>query len=284
MTSIRGPSKPLRSQTRPAASCAPVVRGAKDSIMGADLTQRMFDVFARVERLAARAQGKGHGTATVEKEARIAYSFAGKATKLALDIGGNAGDYTAALRRHSDCLEIHTFEPSATNIAKLAERFRADHLVNVVPMAVSRANGIATLFSNHPGSGLGSLTKRRLTHFNIRFDVQEPVRTVRLEDYWHTHLGRRTLDLVKLDIEGHELDAIEGFGDALRFTRVLQFEFGGCNIDTRTYFQDFWYFLSANRFSIFRITPFGPQAITRYQERDEYFSTTNYIAVNRCPA
>ena len=86
--------------------------------------------------------------------------------------------------------------------------------------------------------------------------------------------------MVKIDVEGHELTALKGFGNALNATRVLQFEFGGCNIDTRTYFQDFWYFFKGQDFEIYRITPVGAEKITRYNERDEFFSTTNYIAVN----
>jgi len=86
---------------------------------------------------------------------------------------------------------------------------------------------------------------------------------------------------VKLDIEGHELAALKGFGRALNVTRALQFEFGGCNIDTRTYFQDFWYFFRDQHFDLYRITPFGAERIRRYKERDEFFKTTNYIAVRR---
>ena len=63
--------------------------------------------------------------------------------------------------------------------------------------------------------------------------------------------------------------------------RVIQFEFGGSNIDTRTFFQDFWYFFKDRNFSIYRITPNGILPIREYTEHDEFFSTTNYIAVNR---
>ena len=72
-----------------------------------------------------------------------------------------------------------------------------------------------------------------------------------------------------------------GFGEALSETSVLQFEFGGSNIDTRTFFQDFWYFFKENDFAIFRITPFGVERIGRYRESDEFFFTTNYVAINR---
>jgi hypothetical protein len=73
---------------------------------------------------------------------------------------------------------------------------------------------------------------------------------------------------------------LDGFGKAVQATNIFQFEFGGCNIDSRTYFQDFWYFFKENNFVIHRITPFGLEKIERYRESDEFFSTTNYIAAN----
>jgi len=101
---------------------------------------------------------------------------------------------------------------------------------------------------------------------------------IRFEDYWKSELGSENIDFVKLDIEGHELDALNGFGDALKFIKVIQFEFGGCNIDTRTFWQDFWYFFTENNFVLYRITPFGITKIKKYRELDEFFSTTNFLA------
>jgi hypothetical protein len=128
---------------------------------------------------------------------------------------------------------------------------------------------------------LGSLTQRKLEHFNIGFNIKETVNTIRFEDYWQKNLNYRNLDIVKIDVEGHELSVLSGFGKAIFSTKVIQFEFGGCNIDTKTYFQDFWYFFKEHNFYLFRITPFGVQSIESYSESDEYFSTTNYIAVNK---
>ena len=128
---------------------------------------------------------------------------------------------------------------------------------------------------------MGSLTQRKLDHFNIGFDVKEAVEKIRFEDYWKETLSRRQIDIAKIDIEGHELEALNGFGEALNATRLVQFEFGGCNIDTRTYFRDFWYFFKDKGFDMYRITPLGAQRVDQYRESDERFSTTNYIALNR---
>lgn len=245
------------------------------------LVQKHPDLASHFEAIAATAQGKGYGANSIEQEITVILNLLKKQPTLAIDIGGNVGDYTAELRRKNQTLEIHIFEPSATNIQKLNARYGNDSLIKIVPYAVSSTSGSATLFSNKPGSGLGSLTKRRLDHFNIPFEAKETINTLRFEDYWKATLGSRQLDIVKMDIEGHELSALKGFGTAIDATNVLQFEFGGTNIDTRTYFQDFWYFFKDHNFDIYRITPFGNEKIAQYTEKDEFFSTTNYIAVNR---
>ncbi|HEX3892289.1 MAG TPA: FkbM family methyltransferase [Terracidiphilus sp.] len=234
-----------------------------------------------IERMAAYAQGKGYGTSSIRQENALVHKLLNRQPQLVIDIGGNIGDYTAELRRRNPLAEVHTFEPSPTNVGRLRSRFKDDKNIFIVPFAVSDTVGAATLYSDDPGSGLASLTQRKLDHFGIHLNVKESIDTIRFEDYWLKALNGRPLDIVKIDIEGHELAALKGFGNAISSTSVFQFEFGGCNIDTRTFFQDFWYFFKEHEFEIFRITPLGLDQITRYRELDEFFSTTNLIAAKR---
>jgi FkbM family methyltransferase len=245
------------------------------------ITTPLFRLAKFIERVAAYLQGKGYGSASIRQENELVHKLLNKKPVLAIDIGCNIGEYTAEIRRRNPSAEIHTFEPSATNIKILNERFTNDKKIVILPFAISDKTGLATLFSDKAGSGLGSLTQRKLDHFNIDFNVKESINTIRFEDYWRSHLNNRILDIVKIDIEGHELSALIGFGKAIDSARLIQFEFGGCNIDTRTYFQDFWFFFKKHNFDLFRITPLGVERIKSYKESDEYFSTTNYIALNK---
>jgi FkbM family methyltransferase len=235
----------------------------------------------RIERVAAFAQGKGYGASSIVQENNLVHQLLKRRPQLVVDIGGNVGDYTAELRRRNPLTEIHTFEPSSTNVERLRSRFKEDRNIFIIPFAVSDKVGAATLFSDNSGSGLGSLTHRRLDHLSIDFSVTESIDTIRFEDYWNKALNRRHLDIAKIDIEGHEMAALTGFGEAIDSTSIIQFEFGGCNIDTRTFFQDFWYFFNKHYFDLFRITPLGLNRITQYRELDEFFSTTNFIAAKR---
>jgi len=228
----------------------------------------------------ARAQGKGYAKFTLSQEANTLLGLS-PAAKLAIDIGGNVGHYSQALRSSNTNLELHIFEPAATNVAKLHEQFKTDSRTTIVSAALAETTGIAQLYSDQSGSGLASLTKRDLGHVGITFDTQESVQTIRFEDYWRDTLEGRIIDAVKVDVEGHELSVLKSFGLALDATRAIQFEFGGTNIDTRVFLRDIWNFLTPHQFDIFRLTPWGLHKIDRYSEREENFSFTNFYAVNR---
>lgn len=240
----------------------------------------MFDLIQKFDKVISIMQGKGFGAFSVKHEVAQVLKFL-KSPSLAIDIGGNIGKYSDALIHKNPKLEIHIFEPCKKNIQILTEKFLGNENIFIVPKAVSHISGSALLFSDKEGSGLASLTKRKLDHFNIDFDRKETVNAIRFEEYWCENLSDRILDLVKIDVEGHELDVLNGFGDVILKTRVVQFEFGGCNIDTKTYFRDFWYFFKSKNFSIYRITPLGVVKIKNYSEMDECFRTTNYIAINK---
>jgi FkbM family methyltransferase len=224
-------------------------------------------------------RGQGYGTETIAAEVACLSRFLPQPPRVAVDIGGNVGDYTAALRARWPALPVHVFEPSATNISKLLQRYEGQAEVRVNPYALSDFDGQATLHADVPGSGMGSLSQRDLRDRGLSFDASESVPVLRFESYWQDVLQGGPVDLVKLDIEGHELAALRGFGPALSAVRVMQFEFGGCNIDTRTYWKDFYGLLSAAGFKLYRITPLGPEPLLRYEEHDEFYSTTNFIAV-----
>lgn len=135
------------------------------------------------------------------------------------------------------------------------------------------------MYFDYEGSGTASLTKRRLDHFDIKINKEEDILLQRFDEYWKEEQG--IIDYVKVDVEGHELDVLKGFGKFISLTKLIQFEFGGTCIDSRIYFQDFWYFFLENNFEIYRISPRGPVLIKTYSENDELFVYTNYIAVNK---
>lgn len=243
-----------------------------------NLSELMFRLLAKVEAKAAYLRGKGYGTATIEREVEAALELLGRAPKLVLDIGANKGTYAAAVRRRAPEAEIHLFEPSAACCLELRASFADDPMTFVNAVALSDQKGRTTLFSDRSGSGLASLTPRDLRHVGIELSETEAISTIRFEDYWTEELEGKAIDLAKLDVEGHELKVLKGFGQALDRTTIVQFEFGGTNIDVREYFRDYFQFFADRNYRLFRISPLGLEPLHHYSEGDEYFSTTNFLA------
>lgn len=200
------------------------------------------------------------------------------------DVGANQGQFLAATLQALTGTNhrIHCFEPGKGTFARLTARHGAEPAVALHNMAVGRSVGSATLWYDEEGSGIASLTKRDLDHLGISFGRSETVVVTTIDEHCREH-GIDRIDLLKLDIEGHELDALEGAREMFdrRAIGLVLFEFGGCNIDTRTYFRDFWHFFSSRGMRLQRVTPGGLLVpIDAYRETLEQFRTTNFVALS----
>lgn len=174
---------------------------------------------------------------------------------------------------------MYAFEPNQQVFEILARRFKDKNNVICINLGLSDEVGSVKLFSNSEDSGLSSLYSRRVSHFGIELDVEHLVQVTTL-DVWIANQPQNVLPaILKLDVEGHELSALVGSLKNLENLMIVQFEFGGGNIDSKTYFQDFWYFFAKLNFQIYRITPKGPLIVTDYSEQLEVFRPTNYVAV-----
>jgi FkbM family methyltransferase len=200
------------------------------------------------------------------------------------DVGANQGQFLGLALRHAAARDfsIHCFEPGCEAFKSLRESALGDDRIKLSNIALGRECGQGKLHFDCAGSGLASLTKRKLDHYGIDFSNSQPVTIGTIDTYCAANMIGH-ISLLKIDVEGHELDALHGarkmFDD--RSIDVVSFEFGGCNIDTRTFFRDFWYFFQEAKMKIRRITPSGYlHPIESYKEIYEQFRTTNFIAIS----
>lgn len=200
------------------------------------------------------------------------------------DVGANQGQFLHTLLSNLplDQLDIHCFEPGAQTFAILQKKAQDYPFVTLNNLALGKQSGEAELFYDQVCSGLASLTKRRLDHLLISFDRVEKVQVETVNNYCQLK-GIRKIDLLKIDVEGHEMDVLRGATGLLKTgaIRVVLFEFGGADIDTRTFFQDFYYLFQELDMKMFRITPSGYLAsLESYSEGYEQFNgATNYVAI-----
>ncbi len=195
------------------------------------------------------------------------------------DVGGNVGNYSKSLSDFfGNNTTIHAFEPSKKTFERFIET--TSHMPNIIPnnFGFSDTENSLLLYTNSECSGLASVYQRNLVHFGISMDKSEEIKLSTIDNYCKNNNIDR-IHFLKLDIEGHELNVLKGAEQMINNKKIdfIQFEFGGCNIDSRTYSQDFFYLLK-DKYKIYRILKDGLFEISEYKETYEIFVTVNYLA------
>jgi FkbM family methyltransferase len=201
-------------------------------------------------------------------------------TTVVFDVGANTGEYSAALLGLFPSLDVlvHAFEPSAPTLAALTGRLGDRKQVAIHGFGLGEENERRDLYASEGLSGLSSVYPRVLDHRNIHMERSESIQLRKLDDFCAEESIER-IHFLKLDVEGHELSVLKGAERMLAEGRIasIQWEFGGCNIDSRTFFRDFFYLLK-DRYRIYRVVKDGIYPIDSYWESLEIFETTNYFA------
>jgi FkbM family methyltransferase len=159
------------------------------------------------------------GTYLLEEDILSCWEIAAKGAKVVLDVGANAGIYSlAALAIEPDAI-VHAFEPTPEIAARLratAKLNGLDHLY-VHEAAVFSENGQATLrrFRGELGTNEGM----NFISQDISNSGAERVQTVCLDQFCQDHAIDH-VDLLKLDIQGHEHSALEGAEHLIRAGRL----------------------------------------------------------------
>jgi FkbM family methyltransferase len=198
------------------------------------------------------------------------------------DAGANRGDYTKVVLSEAEragCdVAVYMFEPSPTVCAALQSEFAQESRVRVVPAALSNVNGDALLFSGTSGSTQASLMPRS-SHQPAVGQQGVKVTALRLGDYLETQ-GLERVDLLKLDVEGYELAALEGLGARLtpEVVPIIQFEYGGTTLDAGVSLARLFKLLSAAGYGVAKLFPEALE-LRSYGPGLEHFVYANYVAV-----
>ncbi len=213
---------------------------------------------------------------------RVALAAIHRPDAVVIDVGGGRGDWTAALLHALPMARVLMLEPSAPALHHLRERYLAR--TTVIPAAAGDHPGSAVLHVPRWDAAIASLHVRRDSYFQQEQFQPQPVQVVTL-DQVITAFGLAVVDFVKIDVEGHELAVLRGARHALQAGRIkaLAFEFGSGNLNSRTFFHDFWDELRPLGFHLQRICPGGVLLpVDEYYEDLEHFrGVSNYLAALR---
>ncbi len=206
------------------------------------------------------------------------YSGSGVTTGLViLDVGANVGDYSRAILDIAPTARIYCFEPHPGNVKRLEAAVGGR--VTVVPMAVGSKRGTAELYDYVEGAGSShaSLHKDVFEKLRQRAHQSLCVNMTTIDDFVEQH-SIAAITLLKVDVEGHELEVFRGASKAIRERKVdiVHFEFNEMNVITRVFLADFFALLPG--FVFYRLLPDGWIPVTD-GPMENLFAFQNIVAV-----
>jgi FkbM family methyltransferase len=138
-----------------------------------------------------------------------------KDSAIIFDIGSNTGIYSLVASNENPNAEIYAFEPvkRTAQLLKKNLELNSTFKIQMIEKAVSNQNGKATFYDVPSQSQYSaSLNPEMLNQVNeiITYEIE----TITLDTF--KLLENKKVDLIKLDVEMHEPEAIEGMIEIIR--------------------------------------------------------------------
>jgi FkbM family methyltransferase len=205
-------------------------------------------------------------------------------SRVVFDVGANVGKWAVRALGINPNLRLYCFEPSKPAFQKLlANQFPKNVTCNNV--GLGSASEEKALYVFEEGSGMNSLYPRSGLEDGWKLQPQKQTETIRLEtlDRYCSQQSIGEIDFLKLDVEGHELEVFKGATGMLSGGKIklIQFEYGGCNIDAKVFLKDIFEFFQPFAYSLFKLCPQRLQKLERYDVRLENFQYQNWAALRK---
>lgn len=145
---------------------------------------------------------------------------------ICLDIGANMGSYTALLLERG-AQNVHCFEPHTDLCGVMEERFKKDaERVQIHSMAIGEEEGRKLFHYNPDALSHSSIIEEINELYYVRNLSSKMIEATSID----RHLGRlpnSIIPIVKIDVEGYELEAIKGASETIerRRPKFIQIEF-----------------------------------------------------------
>jgi len=200
------------------------------------------------------------------------------------DVGANQGQWTAALLMHSgrNVSKVHMFEPLPGNLA-IIDQGMLDGLfgthnehIKLNRLGLSHATGSAILHFEAEKSALASIDNAvaLMPASSVALGMSREIQLATLDSYC-TENKIDWIDLLKIDVEGHELSVLRGAERMFRERRVagVIYEIGPHQMARKEYYQDFFKFFQQWGYNNYLINQWdSPVKAPDYRASQEEFA------------
>jgi len=194
-----------------------------------------------------------------------------------LDVGGHHGNYAELLLSQCPRTQIHVFEMNPVNLKILQKKIGNQSNIKIHPIGLSSKEKNAAMVQYNQDGQISSLHNLGLSAAPNAPDHH--IVSLKRGDQILAHEKIQDIYFMKIDTEGHDLEVLKGFEDALNQKRVhiIQFEYNETSIYARLFLKDFFDYLLSKKYKIGRIFPKSVE-FTEYSTTFEDHRGSNWIA------
>ena len=251
------------------------------------------DILEKIEYLISLANGKHRGSYELDHEVKIIMKLfesqkvnrekegEREREQVIIDVGANLGEYSQKILNSFPNLNYILFEPQEEIFNKCLKKFENQTNIRIYNFGLFSENIEKNIYQSGNKHGIASIYDRKHEiNDDVKYDFQKS-NLIKLKRFDKLGLKIDNIKLIKIDVEGAELEVLKGFGEYLKKTFLIQFEWGRAQLDSKNSFLEYWGLLSKHGFEIYRIHPGGIKKIRKYSWYEEIYIASNFICINK---
>lgn len=189
------------------------------------------------------------------------------------DVGANRGEWSEVVLDINPDAIIHCFEPGNFTFEKLIGKgFPSNVVCN--NFALGSRSGTRKLVVYGKTSKHNSFYPQ----YDKEPEAYQEISVETIDDYCKQH-DIAWIDYLKIDVEGGELDVLQGAESMLsaRNIGVVQFEYGARYLDAGVFLKDILEWVATFGYEVYKLLPRGWLHKIRYSQQLENFRYANYV-------
>lgn len=202
--------------------------------------------------------------------------------KTVFDVGANLGDWTNKAIQQLGTPKIHVFEISNSALRELSKKFNSSNNVIINKFGLSN-NEMTVQYKDYGNNSIvNTLVLDSDFHDEGNFPKIKNTQVTTGDNYCNKNLIDE-IDFLKIDVEGVEHLVLEGFKEKLKLgkIKIIQFEYGYINGNTKFLIRDFYKLLTRYGYIIGPLKSKGVIFMEFNYALNNFTSGPNFIAVHK---